>query len=42
MASKWPNETKESEIQSIIQNLTTTGKRTLDDGEMKKLKSICK
>ncbi|KAF8773733.1 UV-stimulated scaffold protein A like protein [Argiope bruennichi] len=33
---------KESEIPRIIEKLTTTGKKTLDEDLMKKLKSICK
>ncbi|XP_054722367.1 UV-stimulated scaffold protein A-like [Uloborus diversus] len=33
---------KESEILKIIETLTTTGKRTLDEALMKKLKNICK
>ncbi|KFM71985.1 hypothetical protein X975_19506, partial [Stegodyphus mimosarum] len=35
-------EDKESEILKIIETLTTTGQRTLDDDGMKKLKKICK
>lgn len=42
MGPKWFQENKESELQQIIQKLTTTGKKTLDEGEMKKLKNICK
>lgn len=42
MASKWQPESKEDEIQHIIQKLTTTGRKTLDEEKMTKLKKICK
>lgn len=38
----WGPSCKESEIRYIIEKLTTTGKKTLDESEMKKLKTICK
>lgn len=40
--NKWFSEDKESEIQFIVQKLTTTGRKTLDDEKIKKLKDICK